>query len=142
MRNYELDFPERQAIVTPVEKPPLPMESYGPGAYGTAYDPESLMAGSEDRHGLTPNDHRHWPSLEAYKEAVAGRMTPEEVLQVAPRVKNNLTPTYQDDDSKKSIYAAMRREQPTEEELFEKLVRDGGIAIVSLDDLSSGAVHL
>lgn len=60
-----------------------------PSSYGNPYNPESLMVGSEDEQGLTPYDHRHWPSLAIYRDAIAGRLTPEEIIKIAPRVRGN-----------------------------------------------------
>ena len=54
---------------------------------GVAYDPESLLTGAEELAGLTYRDKRVWPSEEAYKRAVEGRLTPEQIAAIAPRVK-------------------------------------------------------
>ena len=54
---------------------------------GVHYDPESLLTGAEIAAGLGYSDRRVWPSEDIYREAVAGRMTPEQVAAIAPRVK-------------------------------------------------------
>ena len=54
---------------------------------GVAYDPESLLTGAEEAAGLTYRDKRVWPSEEAYKRAIEGRFTPEQIASIAPRVK-------------------------------------------------------
>lgn len=54
---------------------------------GVGYDPESLLTGAEIAAGLTYHDKRQWPSEEVYKDAVAGKFTPEEIVSIAPRVK-------------------------------------------------------
>ena len=54
---------------------------------GVAYDPESLLTGDEEAAGLTYRDKRVWQSEEAYREAVAGKYTPEQIAQIAPRVR-------------------------------------------------------
>jgi hypothetical protein len=54
---------------------------------GVAYDPESLLTGAEIAAGLGYKDRRVWPDEETYKRAVEGRLTPEQVAAVAPRVK-------------------------------------------------------
>lgn len=54
---------------------------------GVAYDPESLLTGSEEAAGLTYRDKRVWPDQETYRRALEGRLTPEQVAAVAPRVK-------------------------------------------------------
>lgn len=56
-------------------------------AAGVAYDPESLLTGAEAAAGLTYRDRRQWPSEEAYQNAVAGKLTPEEIAEIAPRRK-------------------------------------------------------
>lgn len=58
-----------------------------PTAYGVNYDPESLLTGAEAASGLTYADKRIWPSAEVYAEAVAGRISPELIPSIAPRVK-------------------------------------------------------
>lgn len=55
--------------------------------YGNAYDPESLLTGAEAAAGLTYRDKRVWPSEALYKEAVAGRIAPDLIPSVAPRVR-------------------------------------------------------
>lgn len=57
----------------------------GPESYGNPYDPESLITGEETAAGITYDDPRVWPDFPTYQEAVAGRMTPEQIAQVAPR---------------------------------------------------------
>lgn len=54
---------------------------------GVAYDPESLLTGAEAEAGLTYQDRRLWPSEAAFIAAIEGRLTPEQVAAVAPRVK-------------------------------------------------------
>lgn len=56
---------------------------------GNPYDPESLLTGAEIAAGLGYYDRRHWPSRELYRLAVSGRLTPDEVAKIAPRVKGN-----------------------------------------------------
>ena len=56
-----------------------------PDAYGNPYDPESLFANSEEPLGY--HDHRLFPTLDSYKDAVAGKLSSEEILRIAPRVK-------------------------------------------------------
>ena len=56
--------------------------------YGNAYDPESLLTGAEEAAGLTYRDKRIWPSTEVYREAVAGRISPDLIIpSIAPRVR-------------------------------------------------------
>jgi len=66
----------------------------GPNSYGVAYDPESLISGAEELAGLTYADKRLWPSREVYAAAVAGRLTPEDVLAIAPRHEGLRVPSY------------------------------------------------
>ena len=54
---------------------------------GVAYDPESLLTGAEAAAGLGYRDRRVWPDQETYKRALEGRLTPEQVAAVAPRVR-------------------------------------------------------
>lgn len=54
---------------------------------GVAYDPESLISGAELAKGLSyDNSSRNWISEEHYHNAVAGKLTTEEILEGAPRV--------------------------------------------------------
>ena len=51
------------------------------------YDPNSLMSGAEADKGMTYlNSKRLFPNLETELAAIDGRLTPEEILNVAPRV--------------------------------------------------------
>ncbi len=54
---------------------------------GVAHDPESLLTGSEIAAGLTYADRRQWPDEATYRAAVEGRLTPEQVASVAPRIR-------------------------------------------------------
>ena len=56
-------------------------------AAGVAYDPDSLLTGAEQAAGLGYRDKREWPSPEAYQDAVAGKLTPDQVAEIAPRRK-------------------------------------------------------
>lgn len=54
---------------------------------GVTHDPESLITGAEAAAGLTYRDKRVWPDEETYRRAVEGRLTPDQIAAVAPRVK-------------------------------------------------------
>ncbi len=61
----------------------------GAGAenFGVAYDPESLLTGSEVAAGLTYRDKRVWPDADTYKAAVAGKLDASLIPSIAPRVR-------------------------------------------------------
>lgn len=61
--------------------------SGGSEAYGVHYDPESLLTGAEAAAGLTYKDKRIWPDSDTYRAAVAGRISPELIPSIAPRVR-------------------------------------------------------
>ena len=59
----------------------------GAESFGNAYDPESLLTGAESAAGLTYDDHRVWPSERLYRDAVAGRISVDDIPSIAPRQK-------------------------------------------------------
>tara|TARA_R110000868_G_C10746658_1_gene752850 strand:+ start:574 stop:960 length:387 start_codon:yes stop_codon:yes gene_type:complete len=84
--------------------------SNSPTSYGNPYDPESLMIGSEDQQGLTPYDKRLWPDLATYKEAVSGRLTSEEIVKIAPRVKGLRQTSYGDSEYSEPVTEGLKAE--------------------------------
>ncbi len=54
---------------------------------GVRYDPESLLTGAEEAAGLGYHDKRVWPDAETYRLATEGKLTSEQIAQIAPRVR-------------------------------------------------------
>ena len=53
------------------------------------HDPESLISGAESAAGMTyTNSHREYPSESVYFDAVHGRIDCDEIIRIAPRVRN------------------------------------------------------
>ena len=51
------------------------------------YDPESLISGKEIAEGFTySNSYRSWPDEVTFQAAVHGELSPETILEIAPRV--------------------------------------------------------
>jgi hypothetical protein len=51
------------------------------------YDPESLLSSAEAATGMTyENSQRTWPDEATHRKAIAGQLTPNEILRLAPRV--------------------------------------------------------
>lgn len=82
--------------------------SNAPEAYGNPYNPESLISVGEDPLG--PYDHRLFPTLDDYKKAVAGKMTPDEILRVAPRVKGLAETSYGDESYTEPVRLGLQAE--------------------------------
>lgn len=80
----------------------------GEKSYGNPYNPESLVSIGEDPLG--PYDHRLFPTLDDYKKAVAGKMTPDEILRIAPRVKGLAETSYGDEEYNEPVRLGLQAE--------------------------------
>ena len=59
-------------------------------ASGNPWNPENFFTGGEFAAGFTPeNSRRDWPNEETYRDAVNGKLSPDQVLAIAPRVFKN-----------------------------------------------------